>query len=124
MELSLQDIFHRINANKREQKEIRSMYKDALSASKEYADLEEKLESLKQRKKEIENQIRNDLGKDWEQLDLLKLHAKQDSELLSDLAFNKLVKGEEVIVKDGSDQSYEPVFIVKFKKGNIVQKEQ
>lgn len=123
MELSLQDIFHRINANKREQKEIRSMYKDALSSSKEYADLEEKLESLKQRKKEIENQIRNDLGKDWEQLDLLKLHAKQDSELLSDLAFNKLVKGEEVIVKDGSDQSYEPVFIVKFKKGNIVQKE-
>jgi hypothetical protein len=100
------------------------MYKDALSSSKEYADLEEKLESLKQRKKEIENQIRNDLGKDWEQLDLLKLHAKQDSELLSDLAFNKLVKGEEVIVKDGSDQSYEPVFIVKFKKGNIVQKEQ
>ncbi len=123
MELSLQDIFHRINANKREQKEIRSMYKDALSASKEYQDLEEKLESLKQRKKEIENSIRNDLGKDWEQLDLLKLHAKQDSELLSDLAFNKLVKGEEVIVKDGSDQSYEPVFIVKFKKGNIVQKE-
>lgn len=122
MEISLQDIFHRINANKREQREIKAMYRDALDNSKEYKDLEEKIEALKARKTQIEQDVRNDLGKDWEQLDLLKLHVKQDNELLSDLALNKIMAGETIEIKDGADQPYEPVFSVKFKKSNVVQK--
>jgi hypothetical protein len=116
----LQDVFHRIHATKREQREIRSMYRDALSTNKAYKDLIEGLDTLKAKKKQIEQETKNELGNDWEKLDLLKLHVKQDNELLSDLALNKLMAGETVALKDKDDQDYEPVFTVKFKKANVV----
>ncbi len=122
MQQDLQDIFNRIHVSKREQKEIKAMYRDTLESSAEYKDIAEKIEQLKARKKEIEQQAKNDLGKDYEKIDLLKLHIKQDNELLSDLALNKLLAGEQIVIKDEADQAYEPVFTVRFKKGSIVQK--
>ena len=41
---------------------------------------------------------------------------KNDIELMSDMALNKLVSGETVEVVDEAGDKYEPLFTVKFKK--------
>lgn len=117
---NLQDIFDRIRATKREQKQIATMYRDALSASHEYRDLLEKLRGFKLRKKQIEDQVKAELGSDLDKLESLKKDVNNDKELLSDVALNKLVAGESVLVEDDDKNPYEPVFSVKFKKTNEV----
>jgi hypothetical protein len=116
MAADLQEVFNRIRETKQEQKELRKMYKDALEASDEYKELVEKLEVLKQKKKQIETQTKEDVGNNFKKLDALKMHVKTDLELLSDLAFNKLVAGERVEIQDNDHNRYEPVFMVRFKK--------
>lgn len=49
-------------------------------------------------------------------IDAYKMHVKNDLEMLSDLALNKLVSGESVEVIDEAGSKYEPLFTVKFKK--------
>lgn len=112
----LQEVFNRIRETKQKQREIKKMYKDALNASHEYKDIVEKLENLKIRKKQIETELKEDSMNDFKQLDAYKMHVKTDNELLSDLAFNKLVAGETVEIKDADDNRYEPQFTVRFKK--------
>lgn len=118
---TVQDIFNRIKETKRKAKEVSQMYKDELETSAEYRDVSEKLEMLKARKKEIEMQVKNAQEAEFRKLDAYKMHVKNDTELLSDLAFNTLLKGETVVVKDEHEQDYEPVFTVRFKKANIIQ---
>lgn len=92
------------------------MYKDSLASSQEYKDIIEKLENLKIRKKQIENELKEDSSNDFKQLDAYRMHVKTDNELLSDLALNKLMAGETVEIKDSEDNRYEPQFTVRFKK--------
>ncbi len=101
---------------RRKQKEIRAMYKDALAQSQEYQQLLEKLETLKIRKKELETFAKDEMEGDFQKLDAYKMHIKNDQELISDLAINKLMAGETVEIVDENDQKYEPVFTVRFKK--------
>ena len=117
---NIQDIFNRIQETKKEQKHIRTVYKDLLESSAEYRELLEKLQTLKERKKQIENEARMELGKDADRIEVLKLDIKQDQEALSDIALTTLMNGETVKVVDRDNNEYEPVFTVKFKKGNIV----
>lgn len=112
----IQEVFNRIRETRNKAKEIRKMYKDSLEASHEYQDILDKLETLKARKKTIENELKNEQGSDFKQLDAYKMHVKSDMEMLSDLALNKLMAGETVEVKDEDDNRYEPLFSVKFKK--------
>jgi predicted phage-related endonuclease len=112
----LQAVFNRIRETKQKQKELRKMYKDALSASIEYKDILEKLENLKIRKKQIETELKEDTLNDFKQMDAYRMHVKTDMELLSDLAINKLMSGETVEIKDAEDNRYEPQFSVRFKK--------
>lgn len=116
----LQEVFQRINERKHEQREIKRMYLDALESRHDYKNIVEQLDKLREQKKQIENEVRQELGNDWDKLDLIKLHQKQDNELMSDIALNKLLAGESIDLKDDLDQPYEPVFSVKFKKGNVV----
>jgi hypothetical protein len=113
---NIQEVFNRIRDTKREQKELRKMYKDALDNSMEYKEIIEKMENLKTRKKQIETLVKEDVGNNFKKLDALKMHVKTDMEMLSDLALNKLMAGETVEVKDPEENRYEPVFTVKFKK--------
>lgn len=112
----LQAVFNRIRETKQKQKELRKMYKDALSASAEYKDILEKLENLKIKKKQIETEVKEDTLNDFKQMDAYRMHVKTDMELLSDLAINKLMSGETVEIKDAEDNRYEPQFSVRFKK--------
>lgn len=112
----LQEVFNRIRETRHKAKEFRKMYKDSLIANQEYQQIVEKLDNLKLRKKQIETEIKNDQQADFQKLDAYKMHVKNDIEMLSDLALNKLVSGETVEVLDEDNNKYEPLFTVKFKK--------
>lgn len=112
----LQEVFNRIRETQRKSKEIRKMYKDSLIANQEYQEIVEKLDNLKLRKKQIETEIKEEQQSDFQKLDAYKMHVKNDTEMLSDLALNKLVSGETVEVTDEAGDKYEPLFTVKFKK--------
>lgn len=112
----LQTVFARIKETKRKQKEIRKSYQDALLSSKEYQDLQDKLDALKERKKQMESEIKAEMQSDFQTMDAYRMHIINDSELMSDLALNQLMSGETVELVDENDQKYEPVFTVKFKK--------
>jgi BMFP domain-containing protein YqiC len=120
---NIQEVFDRIEQTRHEQWLIKAMQKDSLDNSKEYQEIVDKLKKLKIQKKEIEDQINADLGKEWEKLDLLKLHLREDKEMLADIAISTLMKGETVKVTDKNKADYEPVFSVRFRKANEVRKE-
>jgi len=112
----IQEIFNRLQKIKKEQKDLRSSYKDALALSGEYVEIGEKLKTLRERKKQIENSVRNDMGSDFIKLEDLKIDLESDLEMISDIALTKMMKGETIEVKDEYDNAYEPIFTVRFKK--------
>ncbi|PLX28144.1 hypothetical protein C0583_02855 [Candidatus Parcubacteria bacterium] len=113
---NIQQIFDRIQETKKEQKELKSMYRDALSNSKQLQEVVEALKELRQKKKEIEDNIKLDFQKELERLDTLKLDIENDQMLLSDAALTKVMKGEMIEITDQYENKYEPIFKVQFKK--------
>lgn len=113
---NIEEVFNRIRNSKKEQKEIKLIYKDALSTSKEYQDVLAELDAIKERKKKIEQDIKSQFKNELEQLEGIKLDIKTDNELLGDMALSQLMKGETVKITDEYDNKYEPVFNVRFKK--------
>ncbi len=112
----MQDIFNRIRETKAEQKELRKMYKDSLNNTREYQEIIDKITGLKDRKKAIETEIKEDNSNNFKKLDALSMNVKTDNEMLTDMAMSKLMAGETVEITDGDAQRYEPVFTVRFKK--------
>ena len=55
---SLQEIFSRTQELRKKQKDLKAAFRDARSVSMEYQDIEEKLTTLKERKKQVENTIK------------------------------------------------------------------
>jgi uncharacterized protein YlxW (UPF0749 family) len=113
---NLQEIFNRIQQTKQEQKEIKAIYRDALTNSSSYKEITEKLNELKEEKKKIENAIKVDLRSELNKLDVFKTELETDNMLMSDLAFNELTKGNTIEIVDKYENKYEPIFLVKFKK--------
>lgn len=116
MAQDLKAIFVRLEEYKARRRELKNRYRDALSVSGEYQSVIDEFEELKMKKKKIELNIQNDFKEEFDQLEGLKLHIAGDSQLLSDLALNQLVKGELVKIVDDHQVEYEPQFSVKFKK--------
>ncbi|MDO8669370.1 MAG: hypothetical protein Q7K65_03700 [Candidatus Buchananbacteria bacterium] len=114
----LEEVFNRIREAKKEQREIKLVYKDALATSKEYQDVTGELNVLKEKKKKIEQDIKSQFKSELDQLDGLKLAIKTDNELLGDMALSQLMKGETVKITDEYDNNYEPVFSVRFRKAS------
>ena len=112
----IQEIFNLLQKGRKEQKEIRSMYKSSLSNSAQYKEIIEQLKVLKEKKKEIENIIKAEFSREFSQLDNLKTEAEGNKIMLSDIALNKLIKGEHVEVIDEHNTRYEPIFNVAFKR--------
>ena len=112
----IQEIFNHIQEVKKTAKDIRGAYKDALATSQDYVDICEKIKTLRERKKQIEASTKQDFTGEFTKLDDYKIDLESDFTMLSDAAMSKLMKGETVEVKDEYDNTYEPVFTVKFKK--------
>ena len=111
-----QEIFNRIQKTKKEQKEIKAMYKDALTNSKSYQDAVTEMTNARDKKKKIEDNIRDDFRSEFDKLDTIKVDLENDMMLLSDAVLVKLTKGEPIEIIDEHEQKYEPVFSVRFKK--------
>ncbi len=81
----------------------------------------EKIEKLRERKKQLEAQAWIDVGtKDT--YETTKLDIQSDREMLNDLALSQLMSGETVTVVDEDNRAYEPRFTVSFKKANVVER--
>ena len=113
---NLEQVFGRITEIKKQQKDIKTSYKDALVTSQSYQDVVEELKKLKDKKKNIEQAMRGDFSYELQKLEDLKIDLASEQEVLSDIALTKLMKGESISLKDKYDVEYEPVFSVKFKK--------
>jgi len=112
----IQEIFNKIQVSKKKQSDIRKMYKDALSTSQEYGQVIEKIKQLRDKKKQIELSIQSDFSSEFDKMERLKIDIETDNLMMSDLALNKITKGEMIDISDEYDNKYEPVFNVKFKK--------
>ncbi|KKW42551.1 MAG: hypothetical protein UY92_C0006G0112 [Candidatus Magasanikbacteria bacterium GW2011_GWA2_56_11] len=113
---NIQEVFSRLEKSQTRQKEIKRLYRDALDATPEYQEIGEKVKSLRERKKQVEQAIKESFAKELTELEDLSVDIESDRELMSDLALTQLVKGENVSVTDQYENEYEPVFSVKFKK--------
>lgn len=115
---NIQEVFNHIREMKKEQKDLRDMYKDALVQADEYEEIVEKIATLREKKKEIEIRIQSQLGRAYEKLEDLKREVETEKEMMNDIALSTLMKGETVLVKDEYDNEYEPNWKVGFKKAN------
>lgn len=116
MAQQLPDVFKRIQDKKREQRDLKTIYRDALSVNGEYQQVLEELEALKIKKKKILAGVQADFKEEFDKLEGLKLNIAGDNQLLSDLALTQFVSGETVKIIDENKVEYEPVFTVRFKK--------
>ena len=114
----LQEIFTRLRETKKQQKVIKSQYRDALTNNTEYSPIVEDLKKLREKKKQIEEGIKADMAEELNKLEDLKYDLATDMELLNDAALTTLMKGEKVEVTDEYEQPYEPKFKVTFTKIN------
>lgn len=115
---NIQEVFNHIREMKKEQKDLRDMYKDALLQADEYEEIVEEIKALREKKQAIEARIQAQLGRAYEKLEDLKHDVETEKEMMNDIALSTLMKGETVVVKDEWDNEYEPNWKVAFKKTN------
>jgi len=113
---NLQEIFDRIKESQKKQKDLKDTFRDALASSAKYQEIAEKLNTIKEKKKSIEEEIKSSFNSEFNKLESVKLDIQTDKELLSDAALTSLMKGQTVEIHDQYDNEYEPIFSVKFKK--------
>jgi len=116
----LQEIHNEISLAKKRCKEITSGFKDELAQHARYQELLEELQALKIEKKSIENSVREQTPREASELEDLKIDIKSNAELLSDLAYNLLMKNETVELVDEHQNRYVPEMVVRFRKDGYV----
>ncbi len=116
MSKNLQEVFKRIQERKKEQSELKKMYREALAVNAQYQEVVKELDNLRLNKKKIEAGVKSSFKEEFDKLEGLKLNIAGDNQILSDLAINQLASGELVKIVDENKTEYEPVFSVKFKK--------
>lgn len=112
----LQETFDELQKCQSRAKEIKGIYRDALANTPEYQEIQDKMKSLKTRKKQIENSTQESFSKELEELEDLQVDIGSYQEMISDIALTKMVKGETIMVKDQYENEYEPLFKVKFNR--------
>ncbi len=114
----VQEVFNELQIAKKEMREIRKEYKDILAQDADYQKLLEKLNTMRETKKQHELSAQRDMGMRWEKLEELKSEVKSLQEMISDISLSTLMDGETVEVRDEYDNLYEPMYNVSFKKVN------
>jgi predicted phage gp36 major capsid-like protein len=112
----VQEIFNRIKEKQQEQKVLKGVQRDVLANSQEYQLVLEEVKAIKEKKKQIESNLKSELRSELDKLDEIKSYIASDREMLSNLALTQLIKGETVGVVDEHNNKYQPVFSVRFEK--------
>lgn len=116
MSQELPAVFKRLQDKKKERRDLKAQYADALSVNGEYVQIKEELEALRTKKKKIEASVQADFREEFDKLEGLKLNIAGDNQMISDLAISKLASGEPLKIVDENNVEYEPVFSVRFQK--------
>lgn len=114
----VQDVYVRFRKNKEDQKKIRAAYREALNNVPEHGDTVDKIKALREQKRQIEEKVRAQFSKEFEQIDELKTSESEDKELLADLVLSHLIKGEIVKVRDEHNNSYDPIVKITFQRSD------
>lgn len=113
---NIQDLFDTLQATKKEQREIKKEYRDALMNANEYEEVTDELKKLKEKKKQIEAMTQSRMGERYVKLENLKKKAEELAEEITDVAMSTLMEGKTVEIKDEFDNTYEPIYKITFKK--------
>lgn len=113
---NLQSIFNHIQEMKKDMKTIKKEYADSLFNADDHELIVEELKKLKERKKQIEIRVQEQMGKRYAELEELKEEIESEQEMLNDIAMTTLMDGKTVEVLDEYQNRYEPLFKVSFKK--------
>jgi uncharacterized protein (UPF0335 family) len=116
MAQKLQDVFNDMQKTKKEQKSIKSIYREALIKSQQLKEITDKIMALKEEKKKIENVIKDEFKSELNKLEAFKTELESNKILMSDLAINEMIKGNLIEIVDEYQNKYEPIFNVRFKK--------
>ena len=112
--MQLQIIFDEVSKQEQARREFMESYNSALKEDNKYQILLYDISELRYKKKMIEDKVINELGA--EKFDEIKAEIKSGKEIMTDLAINNLMSGENVVVNDEYGNDYEPVWGVRFKK--------
>lgn len=112
----LPSVMKRIKAAKSKRQDLNRLVRDMLDQSTSYKKLTDELTELRAKKKRIENEVRSECASELQEAEKLAQSIKADTQLLTDIALTKFMKGESIEVVDENDTKYEPVFKVSFKK--------
>jgi hypothetical protein len=113
---SIQDIWNRIEEAKRELRELKTIYKDALNSTGEYEEVLDKIRLAKGRKKQIETMVEGQISDQMAKMEVIAKGIATDKQMLADIALSALLKGEIVKITGPNDVPYDPQFSVKFVK--------
>jgi hypothetical protein len=113
---NLNEIHKTLETKRREMRELNKMFRDELRNHHEYQTVVDELNTLREKKKSIENEVRASSQAALTNLDLLKLDVKSYTEMLSDVALNKYAAHENIEIVDDENVKWLPTFTVKFKK--------
>ncbi len=113
---NIQDLFDTLQVTKKEQKEIKKEYRDALMNANGYEEVNDELKKLKEKKKQIESMTQSRMGERYAKLEELKKKAEELDQEITDVAMSTLMEGKTVEIKDQYDNAYEPVYKISFKK--------
>ena len=111
----LEEVYQRLEANKKRKREIGKMLKDELEHNARYQEILEEMKALREEKKGIEQDVKASTP-DFGEIEDLKIDIASDQEVLADIALNMYIKEETVEIIDEYDQAWYPVFKVAFKK--------
>ena len=113
---NIQEVFNQIQQVKKQIKEIKTIYRDTLTNNGEYQKVIEDLKTLKEKKRQLENSAKDDMGSEFTKLEGLETEMKSSKEILSDIAITQLMEGKLIEIKDEYNNLYEPKYAVTFKK--------
>jgi len=113
---NLNEIHKTLETKRREMRELNKMFRDELRNNSEYQTVVDELNTLREKKKSIEDAVRASSQEALTNLDLLKLDIKSYAEMLSDVALNKYAAHENIEIIDENNARWLPSFTVKFKK--------
>ena len=112
----IQEVFTRLQQNKKRLKDLRNSYKEALAGSQSYVELLEQMKVMKAKKSQLETEVRGNFANEFSEMEDIKIDVASDTEMIADMALTKMMKGEEIDIKDEYENEYQPIFAVKFKK--------
>ena len=112
----IRELHQEILDSQKKKKDLNLVIRDAHANYKEYNSIVEEMKKLRERKKQLDAQIREEFASEFNSLEDIKTDMKDTRMVLSDLIWNELIKNNPVEVVDEWDNHYIPQVLVTLKK--------